>query len=140
MTTTRCHRSGSPPGWSARSAAGPPDLHFVYDLEPSYLFHRGEITGNLEGSDLHVTATRAPGPSTSAVALSGTWGDEQITLSASVFGNLQGGFVRGSIGDSVVSVSAERRESPQGSVRVTGTWGSSAALLTLAVSAMAKFM
>lgn len=65
----------------------------------------------------------------------------RINLSASVFGNLQGGFVRGTIGDTAVSVSAERRDSPQGSVGVTGTWeGSSGALLTLAVSAMANFM
>jgi hypothetical protein len=137
----------SPTGLTARLGGSldgqEAELAFGYDLEPSYRFARGEITGTLAGRPLTATVTSAPN-STNVISVAGRWGGDDIDLSASVAGDLRGGHIQGTIGATAVAVGARRTNvaapSPQQTLRLTGTWDGPVALLVLAVDALTNFM
>jgi hypothetical protein len=119
----------------------PVELRFGYDLEPSYLFHHGEVRGVVAGCPIEATVRRTPGSSTSTVSISGTWGNHVVQLHAGVSGDLRIGHIRGTFGRATVGLSVTSDDSAAGrAITITGLWDGPLAALALAVGAIVNFM
>lgn len=114
-------------------------LRFEYDLQPSFLFDKGRLTGDLGAVSLDLVVRRVAGPSTSSIEVTGSAGSDAVQLSATVSGDHHEAQLYGRIGMRAVKLFA-RRSPGDRAAQVIGTWAAPVELGALGIGALTYFL